>query len=49
MTEDFKMSVFFNTSNRVSGQFGLRLVIVTEEANSGLLDKFENLSNEVFT
>ena len=41
LTEDYKMSVFFHTSNRASRQFGLQLVIVTEEASAALMDKFE--------
>lgn len=49
LTEDFKMSVFFHTSNRVSGQFGLKLVIVTEEASASLMDRFETLANNVFS
>lgn len=43
------MSVFFHTSNRVSGQFGLRLVIVAEEASAALMDRFEALAETVFT
>ena len=49
LTEEFKMSVFFHTSNRVSGQFGLKLVIVTEEASAALMDRFETLSNNIFS
>ena len=48
LTEEFKMSVFFHTSNRISGQFGLRLVIVCEEANAQLMDKFENVAENIF-
>ena len=48
LTEEFKMSVFFHTSSRVSGQFGLRLVIVTEEASATLMDRFEALADNVF-
>ena len=48
LTEEFKMSVFFHTSSRVSGQFGLRLVIVTEEASANLMDKFEALADNIF-
>lgn len=49
LTEEFKMSVFFHTSNRVSGQFGLRLVIVAEEASAALMDRFEGLAENIFT
>ena len=43
------MSVFFHTSSRISGKFGLRLVIVAEEATASLMDKFEALADNVFT
>ena len=49
LTEEFKMSVFFHTSNRTTGQFGLRLVIVCEEASAGLMDRFEQMAENVFT
>ena len=49
MTEEFKMSVFFHTSSRISGTFGLRLVIVAEEASAALMDRFEAMADNVFT
>lgn len=49
LTEEFKMSVFFHTSNRLSGQFGLRLVIVCEEASAALMDRFEATAENIFT
>ena len=49
LTEEFKMSVFFHTSNRNLGQFGLKLVIVAEEASAALMDRFEALAESVFT
>lgn len=39
LTEKYKMSVFFHTSDRKA--FGLRVAIVTEEASASLVDKFE--------
>lgn len=47
LTENYKMSVFFNTSNRQAG-FGLRLAIVTEEASAKLVDRFEVISDKLF-
>jgi len=49
LTEEFKMSVFFHTSNRVGGQFGLRVVIVAEEASAALMDRFESIAENIFT
>jgi len=43
------MSVFFHTSNRITGQFGLRLVVVCEEASAALMDRFETVADNVFT
>lgn len=43
------MSVFFHTSNRNIGQFGLKLVIVAEEASAVLMDRFEAIAENVFT
>jgi hypothetical protein len=45
LTEDYKMSVFFNFSKPDAS---LRYVIVAEEANVKMLDKFELVSNSVF-
>ena len=47
LTENYKMSVFFNTSNRQAG-FGLRVAIVTEEASAKLVDKFEIMADKLF-
>ena len=47
LSENYKMSVFFHTSNPRNG-FGLRLVIVTEEATAALLDKFESVADKLF-
>ena len=41
LTESYKMSVFFHTSNRNGKGFGLRIAIVTEEASASLVDRFE--------
>ena len=49
LTEEFKMSVFFHTSSRINNQFGLRVVIVAEEASAALMDKFEALADNMFT
>ena len=48
LTEEYKMSVFFHTSNRTSRQFGLQLVIVTEEASANLMDRFEVIAQNMF-
>ena len=49
LTELYKMSVFFHTSNRNGKGFGLRIAIVTEEASASLVDKFEKASEKLFT
>jgi hypothetical protein len=45
LTEDYKMSLFFNISKPDTG---LRYVIVAEEANVKMLDKYEVIANSVF-
>ena len=45
LTEDYKMSLFFNFSKPDAS---LRYVIVAEEANVKMLDKYELVSNSVF-
>ena len=45
LTEDYKMSCFFNLSKP---DHALRLVIVSEEANVKMLDKFDVISNSIF-
>lgn len=42
ITQEYKLSVFYHTSNRKKETFGLRMLIVCEEANSKLMDSFEN-------
>jgi len=34
ITEEYKISVFFHTSKKKKSEFGIRLLIVAEEANS---------------
>ena len=48
LTEQYKMSVFFHTSSRTPKSFGIKLVIVTEEASSKLIDKFEQAAQDMF-
>lgn len=48
LTENYKMSVFFHTSNRQAQGFGLRVAIVTEEASAKLVDKFEVMAEKFF-
>ena len=45
LTEDYKMSLFFNISKPDTG---LSLIIVAEEANVKMLDKYEAISNSIF-
>jgi hypothetical protein len=41
ITQEYKLSVFYHTTNRKKDNFGLRMLIVCEEANSKLMDSFE--------
>jgi hypothetical protein len=51
LTENYKMSVFFHTSessDRRTRGFGIRVAIVTEEASASLVDKFEKVAENLF-
>lgn len=42
ITEEYKLSIFFNTSKKKRSQYGVRLLIVAEEATAELSDQFED-------
>jgi hypothetical protein len=42
ITEDYKISIFFHTSKKRKTDFGIKLLIIAEEATSELMDSFED-------
>jgi len=47
ITEEYKLSIFFHTSKKKKNIFGLRLLIIAEEATSELMDSFEVSFNKM--
>lgn len=41
ITEEYKISIFFHTSKKRKTDFGVKMLIVADEATSELMDSFE--------
>ena len=48
LSETQKKAVFFHTSNRLTKGIGLKLAIVTDQATSFFVDKFETVADNIF-
>lgn len=48
LSETQKQAVFFHTSNRLTKGIGLKLAIVTDQATSFFVDKFETVADNIF-
>lgn len=47
ISEEYKISVFFHTSKKKKTDFGLRFLVVADEAASELMDSFEASFNKM--